>query len=513
MATNVSKIDSNVTGLCFAEEETFKTLPTTPVWWPLEPNSYSDFGGTVTTMARKPISASRQNKKGVATDMEASGGFNQDLTQTNLQRLLQGFFFASLRPKDEFGDGSGVITSVGASNDINGTAIDTGVVAGKLIFCSGFTNSANNGLKIVASVASGSVTVTETLVAEAAPPAAAKITMVGVQGATGDLDVTTTGAFATITSTTLDFTTLGLLPGEWIYVGGDTAGTQFVTAANNGFKRIRSIAANALVLDKSVLAMGTEANTTTTVRLFFGRVLKNETGTSIVRRTYNLERTLGVPDTTDPTGVQSEYLTGAVPNELTINIPTAEKIMADLTFIAADNEQRSGTTDVKTGTRKTLAESDAFNTSSDIVRIKMSVVDAASEAPTALFGFLTELTLTINNGVTPNKAVGVFGAFEVSIGNFEVGGKCSAYFSDVAAVAAVRDNSDVTLDIILAKANTGVIIDFPLLALGDGRLNVEKDAPITLPLTLEAGTGAKVLPTMDHTLLMVFFDYLPTAAM
>jgi hypothetical protein len=187
--------------------------------------------------------------------------------------------------------------------------------------------------------------------------------------------------------------------------------------------------------------------------------------------------------------------------------------MADLTFVAADNEQRTGVEAVKTGTRPALVEGDAFNTSSDIARIKMSVVDAANEAPTALFGFLTELTLTVNNGVTPNKAVGVFGAFECSTGNFEVGGKCTAYFSDVAAVAAVRNNSDVTLDIILAKANAGIILDFPLIALGDGRLNVEKDSPITLPLTLEAGTGSKVLSTMDHTLLMVFFDYLPTAAM
>lgn len=510
---DVSKIDSNVTGLAFAEEDTFGVLPVTPVWYPLEPNSYNDFGGQLARVARAPITAGRQRKKGVVTDLDASGGFNTDLTQTNLQRLLQGFFFADLRPKDEYGDGSGIIIAVGASNDIQGTDIDHGVVAGQLIFCSGFTNSANNGLKKVASVASGSVTTTETLVAEAAPPAAAKFVTVGVQAGAGDLDVTTSGAFATITSTTLDFTTLGLIPGEWIYVGGDSAGLGFAAAANNGFKRIRSIAAHALVLDKSALAMSTEASTTETVQLFFGRVLKNETGTSIVRRSYNLERQLGAPDDADPTDIQAEYLAGSVPNELTFVVPTSGKLNCDLSFISGDHETVDGATGPKTGTRVALVESDAFNSSSDVVRIKMAVVDAASEAPTALFGFLTELKLSINNNVSPDKAIGVLGAFDVSVGDFEVGGEVTAYFSDVAAIAAVRANSDITLDIILARANTGIVIDLPLVALGDGRLNIEKDKAVTLPLSLEAATGAKVLSTMDHTLLMQWFDYLPTAAM
>ena len=617
----LTKMDSNATELRFCEEDSYKVVSGDEVWFPLEPNSYADFGGENTLTPRNPINSSRQRKKGVITDLNASGGFENDLTQKNLQRVLQGFFFADFRRKSDVGlyesphgaglygenqdytitdidttadeitvdsrvavtaavvvggtgyaegdivevtdaaatvkvrlvvtgETAGVADTVALQHTTGGvtyygnegrTEADTGVgatttkvtgsgddaltvtvtygngitwLAGDLLFLSGNNDVANDGIKVVSSIADNVITTVENLTTDAAPASTAKMTTVGHQFAADDLNVVVSGDLPTITSDiSFDFSTMGLIPGEWIFSGGDTAATQWANAENNGFARVRSATATAITLDKTDSTMVAETlSGGETVQLFFGRVLKNETGTSIKRRSYQLERLLGAPDDSAPSDIQAEYVTGAVPSEFELRIPAADKVVANLTFIGANHVLYDAATSLKTGARPDLEEADAFNTSSDVPRIRLAVVSATDANPTPLFAFVTELTISINENVTPEKAVGTLGAFEVTAGTFEVGGEMTAYFADVAAVQAVRDNADVTFDVALVKDNAGMIWDMPLVALGNARLNVEQDQSIKLPLENMAATGAKVDPTLNHTLLMVFYDYLPTAA-
>lgn len=504
----VNKVDSNSTGLSYAEEASIGVLPGTPIWYPLEPNGYNDFGGQLKTVARNPINSSRQRKKGVITDLDASGGFGQDLTQNNLTRMLQGFFFADAREKPNTLPLNGTavpITGVTTVDDTYAAASGLGVfLANHLILGSGFSDPLNNGLKSVASASATGVVVNENL-ADETPAATAGIQAVGYEFDSATLDVDVAGTYPKLlrASGTVDFTTLGLVPGEWIFIGGDTAGELFVNAANNGFARVRSVAATYIELDKTSGTMVAETGTGLTVRIFFGNVIKNELAASIVRRSYQLERTLG----NDDDGVMSEYLVGAIPNELSLQVRQADKVTVDLGFVATDNEQYAGSVGVKSGTRLSLVDASAFNTSSDFSRIKMHLITAGNTNPSPLFAYLTELTLNLTNNVSPNKAVAVLGAFDVSAGTFEVSGNVTAYFADVAAVQAVRNNSDVALDFAIVKDNAGMVWDIPLIALGDGRLKVEQDQPITLPLSTDAAEGSN-----NHTLLFNEFPYLPDAA-
>ncbi len=424
-----------------------------------------------------------------------------------MTRLLQGFCFADAREKastDALDGTSVAVSNVDATgNDYEATSGLDVFAANDLILASGFSNSDNNGLKTVTTAAAASLTVSETLVDET-PSSDAKLEVVGYQATSGDLDVTIGTGTVSLESTTLDFTGLNLNVGEWIFIGGDTTATQFVD--NQGYARISEINTNELVLDETTFTATAETGTGLTVQLFFGVVIRNEESSSlIVRRSYNVERQLG----SDDNGVQSEYLTGAIPNEFTLNIPQADKLNADLSFVAMDSEQRDGSTGVKSGTRIGSECEDAFNTSSDIYRIHLAVHDDDSTTPEALFGYVSEATITINNNVTANKAVAVLGAFDATAGDFEVGGSITAYFTEVAAIQAVRNNSDVALNFIAASNNIGVVYDIPLISLGGGRLSVEKDSAITIPVDMAAAADCDT----GYTLLTTTFAYLPDLAM
>lgn len=530
-----NKLDSNDVGLRYAiESSTYKSLPASPIWVPLDPNSYSDFGGNVSTVARSPIEQGRQRRKGVAVDLDASGGFNIDLTATNIEELLEGFMFATRRYKGiiaDFGAGSTPqVETAGDSFQNAGTDFSdlAGLVTGTLIYASGFGNATNNGLHICdTAITNTNIAVSTNLVDENPAPSGSRLDVVGFQSTAGDFTIDVSGTWPKLVSGgSIDFTDLGngvaLIPGEWIFIGGDASGLKFPDAVNNGWKRIRTVSATELEFDKSDSDMVVDSDTTgLTIQIFWGNVLKNEDGTEasfpITRTSYHLERDLGEPETGSSNN-QYEYLVGAVASQMTLNLATADKMTADMTFIAADAVQfaygdaASAYRTSGTPTFPDLVDTDAFNTTNDVKRFRMALVDTTDEAPTPLFAYLTDATLDINNNLSPAKAISVFGAFDITVGTFAVSGSVTAYFSDIAAVAAVRNNSDVTLDIAMVKENKGIVIDMPLLSLGDGRVNVEKDAPITIPVSFDAAKGSKVLSTYTHTLLWNFFPYLPELA-
>jgi len=519
----VNKLDSSVTGLRIAREASYGVLPGSPVWYPLEPNSYGDFGGNVTTTARETINDARSRQRGVTTDVQSSANFESDLTSDSLAELLEGVFYAAYDKKSErFNNHSAdsSITDVAASTDTYTVASGTAFRSGDLVFASGFAQSANNGLKqATAGSSATSLVVVDALSDEAAPGGLAKLVVVGFEFSSGDAVIDVSGALPALDTVSKDLTELGIRPGEWVYIGGDASDEKFYNAANNGWVRVRSVTTNTMLFDKSSSTMVTDDGTDNgsggtgqTIRIFFGRTVQNKVGSDISRTTYQLERTLGAPDDASPSQIQSEYVVGAVLNEFSISLPTSDKVTTECTFVGKDHETRTGATGVKSGTRPVLVSGEAFNSSSHVTRIRMSPVSQTNAYPTALFTFVMDGSVSINNNAERNQAVGTLGAFDCSAGTFDVSAEVTAYFTNVSAMNSIRNNDDVTLDFTFVRDNKGLVFDIPLLTLSNGMANVELNQPVRLPLAIEAAQATKVASTYTHTAMACVFDYLPDAA-
>jgi len=269
-------IDSNTVGLSYAEEDSLGVVAS-PVFYPLDPNEYSDFGAELSMVARNPINASRQRRKGVVTDLDASGGFSQDITQTNLTRLMQGFFFADLHELPTTNSISGTagitftIDDIEASGVIN-VATGKGALfkAGMLLKSTGMVNAANNiDVMEITSITADELTVdVSTTVVDSNP--AGTLEVIGFEFASGDAVLDLTSDVFKLTTTSQSLTDLNIQVGEWIFIGGDNATDECFSSSLTGYARVEAVATNALTLKEPTFTPVSNAGTGKTIRIYRG---------------------------------------------------------------------------------------------------------------------------------------------------------------------------------------------------------------------------------------------------
>lgn len=495
------KQDSNNVGLFRTREDSIRTRNANPSFYTREPNGFDDLGGEYSKVARKPFNPSRQRKKGSVVDMDAGGGWNEDLTQNNMLEIVESFCFAAARRKGR----SVNVAAVAASDDYT---VDSSAdfKVGSIVLGSGFDNAANNGIHVVNGITDATHVSTGDALTDEVAAAAQILEVVGYQFPAADVVATVVGTTLVLTSAAIDPTTLGLIPGEWCFIGGQAAGNRLgAAAALTGYGRLASVDADTLVFDKTTFTKAADDGADTTLQIFFGTVVKNEDDPDdIVKYTDTIERTLG----RDDDGRQSEYIDGFAYNELTWNSPLADKVNIDIGGVGMTHNLRTGLEgplceDVGATILAALGE-DAFNTSSNVYRCRMAVIDDVNP----LFQRVTEWTGKINNNVSGAKAQGVLGSFDSTVGGFDVSLELTGYFSTVGAIGTIRDNADVTFDAIYSKSNAAIVVDFPLLSNGGGKLEVEQDQSIMVPIESDASESS-----FGHTLLFNWLPYVPNIGM
>lgn len=505
----MGRVLTNNLAISYTIEQTLNVLPSNPIWKEMEPNAINAFSPQITRVPRNPISRNRQNRKGTTTDLDSTFETDVDLTMDSFEDFIRAFSFANAQ---------GPLLQVAAPNVMNLfiapsavsvsaytiPAVPTALAERSLVIGKGFTNFANNGLKVVDT---GSTTTSVPiagggLVVET-PTAQQNQTLeyCGFRFTAGDLEFNADGNLVT---TTKDFTELGLVAGQAIRIGGVDSVNQFNETANTGVARVVSIAANLLVLDNRQNTFVVDDGTGKQVDLFFGPFVRNVPvgDSNFLEQSLQFEGVFVGLD--NPTGDRYRYSEGNYCDSMAIEMPLTNKATVSFGFVGTDTAVGEAQADRRTGAATPLrpVKTSAFNTSTDFVRLRIAGLDN-----TGLTTDFKSMTLTISNNVSPEKVLGRLGARFMNYGNFTIGVEAQALFTDVAVAEAVRNNTTQKLDVLLRNNDGGIYIDLPEVTLGGGDNEFPVNETVLINTTIESHGDA----VYDASQMVTIFPYLPPA--
>lgn len=481
---------TNNLSLAYAIEQTLGVLPGSPAWKKLEPNTLGSFGSETTTVSRSPISPDRQRRKGGITDLDSMVELEADFTLEHFLDFAEGFCFSTFK---------GAAALIPTATTVSGYTVPVSTIlpANTLVVARGFTNAINNGLKTVGAGGTTTNVAVTGLTAET-PPVTQNPTLevAGVIGAVGDLTINAAGNLA---STTLNFTTLNLVVGQWIYLPTGTNG--FANVANNGFARIVAIATNILTLERKSQVFVTDTGAGKQIQVFFGRFVRNVATdhADYLERSFQFEA--AYKNLQDPgPGDEYEYAKGNYCNEMTFNLPLADKATISFGFVGTDTAVPTTVRATNAANAKQPVQTSMLNTTSDIARLSVNKVDESG-----LTTDFKSVGLTLNNNVGGEKVVGTLGSKYMNTGNFEVDLESQVLFTKSAVLSAIRNNDRVNFHFALKNADGGAVTDIPSMTLGDG----SRDFPVNESIALNLTAMAYKDPTLGYSISFSVFPYLP----
>jgi len=507
----MGRVLTNYLSLAFSVEASIGVLEGTPTWKQLEPNTVGTFGAAVSKMAREPISKNRQRRKGATVDLDSSVEFEHDLTKAAFLDFIEGFTMASaLYPYSGGTTRQGPIQSgalfqdllafEGAPDSFKHDALTTAMTEGRLVFARGFANATNNGMHVVdaaSAVAETKVTSTDLVNETPSNGAGATLEIAGHRFAVGDLEIAVAVGVATLTVTVADFTTLGLTVGQVIHVGGLLTANQF--SAGAGFGRITAIAAKTITLDKLDAALTTDNGVGETVELLFGSFIRNVAvdSSSFAEKYFQFE--MALPNLDPAPADMYEYAKGNRANQVTFNLPLADKAAATFGFVGTDTAVPTTVRATNADTPVIPVQTAPLNTTADIARLRVTDLDELGM--TTVF---KSVSLVLDNQVTPDKSLGTLGAVYMNTGNFLVNLETQVLLTHASVVAAIRNNTTVTMDFILTNEDGAICVDIPAMTLGDGSKELPVNESVMINLAGEAfqdatlgySLGVSVLPAV-----------------
>lgn len=425
-------------------------------------------------VSSEELRADRMNADPVKINEENQGPVNFELSYpqdgTALDRFLAGTMFddwLKTPQRDNDGIADSVITGVtGVSKTLTVAAGDA-FVAGHLVRLSGFAQAVNNSVRpVVTGSATTPVLGGGAMADEAAPPGTARVKVVGFGGAAGDIQATATG----LSSTALDFTTLGLRPYTFIKIGGAALVNRFATGANNAWVRVIAISAHGLECDHLPPGWLPDAGAGKQIYVWTGDLLRN----GVTKRSFTFERSfLGQAV---PTHIRQR---GMVAGQMELNYDTEALIKGVFTFMGLSGEV------------DTVAPLDATPDPASTARFMSANVHVGqvTEGGSPVVGpnWVKSAKITINNNLRMITAVGSLGAVDIAEGDSLITFSLETYFGSAATLQKLLAGDVGSLFLPAIIDNQGTCFHAPRVTLTGGSPSAGgKNQDVMLPLTAQA---------------------------
>ncbi len=484
-STNRSKIS-------YVQEVTAGVTPANPKFKELRVTS-SELNFEPTRVESNEIRADRQKTDSILTLVAANGNLGIELSyqayDDMLEAAVQGTWIN--KPSITVATADTEISDVSATT-LTVSAGGSNFKTGHLTLTSGFATPANNGLhRVTSNTTTTIVYPAASFLAESDPiPVGVTVRVIGFEGAEDDIETVASG----LKSTLLDFTTLGLNAGEWIKIGGDSAGSKFDTAAVNSLVRIGSVAAHLITLDIKPSGWAVDSGTDKTIQVFTGDFLIN--GTTV--RSFSVER-----QQQDIASPSYELFKGQQVNTFSLSLQSSAILTGTLGMIGlggtADTVRTSGASDIAAPAFGVL------NTSSNMRKLSEGGVLVGGET------YITQFGYDINNNMEGEAAIGYLSYIGIRNGEFGLSGSISFYMNDINLLNKVINDTESSFMFAAGRGDgnrESYLFDIP-------RVKLTGSSPVSGKNQSRMFTGnyaALRHKTLGYTTSIARFWHLPAAA-
>lgn len=480
---------TNQVALARARETTFGVIPTSPVFKARRQVS-SGLAVNPQTVVSNEIRSDRQVTDLIFLGFQAGGPVGGELSfKTYDDEFEEGYqsTWAS-NPYIEVITLDTEISDVSTTTLTVPTATGSAFKTGMLTLTQNFTTTADNlQARVSSSSATSIVYPSSTFTAQASVNVGASVRVIGFQGASGDLVAVTSGGNA-LTSTALDFTTLGLNVGQWVWVGGAASdtGSFFATAGVGGFCRISAIAATRLSFSRVPSTWAADAGTSKTIKVYVGDFIKNAS----TQRSATFERQY-----LNHSPVTYEYIRGLGVDKITTTADSQKVSTISVDYLGSDGT--ATTTRAASATDVAAPTNFVLNTATNVAALAFDGVAVATP------NYLMTANWVIANNLRRQTAVGVSGCVGLGNGEFNVTGKVEFYFGDKTVLDKVTNNTLTSFNCALGR-NDGnketYMFDFPSIKLSSGAPSVSgKNADVMIDANFQAIADATLLYTASIT--------------